>query len=92
MSRARHMKMASRKSDEAQDKAMIKAAVHKHEKHDHPGKPLTELKHGGKAMGGKSKKRLDRGGKIMFHHDMKREKQTAKDRMDESHPFRKAAR
>lgn len=60
MSRARHMK-ASGKSDEAQDKAMIKAAVHKHEKHDHPGKPLTELKHGGKAMGGKSKKRLDRG-------------------------------
>lgn len=27
----------------------VKAAVHKHERHDHPGKPLTPLKKGGKA-------------------------------------------
>ncbi len=36
-------------SDSKQDKAMIKAAVHKHEKHDHKGEPLTKLKGGGKA-------------------------------------------
>jgi hypothetical protein len=35
------------KSDIKQDKAMIAAAIHKHEKHDHPGKPLTKLKSGG---------------------------------------------
>lgn len=34
-------------SDVAQDKAMIKAAVHKHERNDHPGKPLTKLAKGG---------------------------------------------
>jgi hypothetical protein len=35
------------KSDMAQDKAMIKSAVGKHEKRLHPGKPLTKLKKGG---------------------------------------------
>ena len=35
------------KEDIKQDKKMIAAAVHKHEKHDHPGKPLTKLKKGG---------------------------------------------
>jgi len=38
------------KADIAQDKAMIKAAVHKHEKGMHPGKPMTKLARGGKAM------------------------------------------
>lgn len=31
----------------AQDKRMIAEAVHKHERNDHPGKPLTKLKKGG---------------------------------------------
>jgi hypothetical protein len=29
------------KNDIKQDKAMVKAAVHKHEKGMHPGKPMT---------------------------------------------------
>lgn len=36
------------KNDIKQDKAMVKAAVHKHEKGMHPGKPLTKLAKGGK--------------------------------------------
>jgi len=36
------------KEDIKQDKKMIAAAVHKHERHDHPGKPLTKLAKGGK--------------------------------------------
>jgi hypothetical protein len=35
------------KKDLAQDKKMIKAAVGKHEKHMHPGKPMTKLAKGG---------------------------------------------
>ena len=38
---------ADSRGDLKQDKAMIKAAVHKHERHDHPGKPLTKLRKGG---------------------------------------------
>lgn len=38
------------KADIKQDKAMIKTAVHKHEKSMHKGEPLTKLKKGGKAM------------------------------------------
>ena len=34
-------------ADLKQDKAMIKAAVHKHERAQHPGQPLTKLKKGG---------------------------------------------
>ena len=34
-------------SDVKMDKAVVKKAVHKHEKAMHPGKPLTKLKHGG---------------------------------------------
>ena len=37
------------KADIAQDKAMIKTAVHKHEKAMHKGEPLTKLARGGKA-------------------------------------------
>lgn len=37
------------KADIAQDKAMIKSAVHKHEKAMHKGEPLTKLARGGKA-------------------------------------------
>ena len=36
------------KNDNKQDKAMVKAAVHKHEKGMHPGKPMTKLAKGGK--------------------------------------------
>ena len=44
------------KADTAQDKAMVKAAVHKHEKSMHKGEPLTKLSHGGKYReGGKIK-------------------------------------
>lgn len=35
------------KKDAAQDKAMVKSAVHKHEKSMHKGEPLTKLAHGG---------------------------------------------
>ena len=35
------------KKDLAQDKKMIKAAVGKHEKNMHPGKPMTKLAKGG---------------------------------------------
>jgi len=35
------------KADVAQDKAMVKTAVHKHEKAMHPGKPMTKLAKGG---------------------------------------------
>jgi len=34
-------------ADLKQDKAMVKSAVHKHEKAQHPGQPLTKLKKGG---------------------------------------------
>ena len=36
------------KKDLAQDKKMVAAAVHKHEKKMHPGKPMTKLRAGGK--------------------------------------------
>jgi hypothetical protein len=35
------------KADLKQDKKMIGAAVHKHEKRMHPGKPMTKLAKGG---------------------------------------------
>lgn len=37
-------------SDMAQDKKMVKTAVHKHEKAMHKGKPLTPMKKGGAKM------------------------------------------
>jgi hypothetical protein len=52
-------------------KSAIKDAVHKHEEHDHPGKPLTKLKHGGCAEGEKSGGRLDKkkvGGRNAHTH------------------------
>ena len=36
------------KADLKQDKKMVATAVHKHEKAQHPGEPLTKLKKGGK--------------------------------------------
>ena len=38
------------KADLKQDKKMIAESVHKHEKAQHPGKPLTKLKKGGGVM------------------------------------------
>lgn len=40
----------SKAADTKQDKAMIRAAVHKHERAQHPGEPLTKLAKGGPAM------------------------------------------
>ena len=37
------------KADRKQDKAMIKSALHKHERAMHPGKPMTKLRSGGSA-------------------------------------------
>lgn len=34
-------------ADVKMDKKVVKAAVHKHEKEKHPGKPLTKLAKGG---------------------------------------------
>jgi hypothetical protein len=45
----------------------IAGAVHKHERHDHPGETPTPLRSGGKVAGEASKSRLDRharGGKV----------------------------
>ena len=41
-------KMEHDKAEMAADKKMIKAAVGKHEKNMHPGKPMTKLRAGGK--------------------------------------------
>lgn len=41
---------AGGKADIAQDKAMVRTAVHKHEKSMHKGEPLTKLKAGGAVM------------------------------------------
>lgn len=49
------------KADEASDKAMTKAAVHKHERSMHPGKPMTKLARGG--MPTYSRKPMYGGGK-----------------------------
>ena len=37
------------KADIAQDKALVKKMVHKHEMAMHPGKPMTKLRKGGMA-------------------------------------------
>ena len=42
-----HSEKGEMKKDIAQDKKMIAAAVHKHEKSKHKGTPLTKLKKGG---------------------------------------------
>jgi len=45
------------KVDMKQDKKMINDAMHKHERKDHPGKPLTTIAKGGKV------KKMAKGGK-----------------------------
>lgn len=39
------------KVDLKQDKALVKTAVHKHERNMHPGKTPTQLRKGGKVVG-----------------------------------------
>ena len=62
---ARQRRFGGGVSDEAQDKAMVKKAVHAHERHDHVGEPLTKLKRGGHDVEGRANggRRLDRKGK-----------------------------
>lgn len=61
-------------SDEAEDKAVAKHAVHKHEHKLHKGAPLTALKSGGAVEGHKLKHHLGkrakraRGGRTGTHH------------------------
>ena len=53
--------------DAAEDRKMIASAVHKHERHDHPGKPLTPLRGGGPVKGHAGRARADkmaRGGHV----------------------------
>ena len=38
------------KADLKQDKKMVAESIHKHEKAQHPGKPLTKLKKGGSVL------------------------------------------
>ena len=49
-------------SDLAQDRKMVKKAVHEHEEHDHPGEKETKLKikRGGRVAGAAPKHRADR--------------------------------
>lgn len=58
--------------DDTEDAAAIAAAVHAHERNDHPGSPLTKLKRGGGVDGCMAPARLDRarGGrtKKAAHH------------------------
>ena len=35
------------KADMKQDKKMVASMINKHEKHDHPGKPMTKFAKGG---------------------------------------------
>lgn len=57
-------KLSGHHSDVAQDKKLIERAIHEHEKHDHPGSPLTKLKlsTGGHVKGEASRHRLDHKG------------------------------
>lgn len=54
--RVMHSEAKEGKDDMKQDKAMVKAAVGKHEKNMHPGKPMTKL-----AAGGPAKAPTDKG-------------------------------
>lgn len=55
-----HAEAGESAADERQDKRMIAAAVHKHERHDHKGEPLTKLGSGGRTHLAKRA----RGGKV----------------------------
>lgn len=53
-------KAGGRVSDEEQDRKLVAEGVHKHERHDHKGEPLTPLRGGGKVKGKMPKMRADR--------------------------------
>lgn len=53
-----HSEVGEHEEDVREDKAMIKGALHKHEKKLHKGEPLTPLKHGGHVDGKKPKHHL----------------------------------
>jgi hypothetical protein len=55
------------KSDLAQDKAMMRTAVHKHEKAMHPGEKMTKLKKGGMVEKGTGERYTSR--KEMMKHE-----------------------
>lgn len=58
------------KADIAQDKAMIKSAVHKHEKAMHKGEPLTKLARGGKPIVEKATGEKYPSRSAMIKHEM----------------------
>lgn len=68
--RADHSERGEEARDIASDKKMIAKAVHKHERHDHKGEPLTPLRKGGGVHGRSHGGRLDkhaRGGRTKKH-------------------------
>jgi hypothetical protein len=64
-----YAKGGSVKADLKQDKKMVAAAVHKHEKAQHPGKPLTKLKKGGSVVEKATGERYA-SKKAMMKHEM----------------------
>lgn len=60
-------KAGGRISDEKQDRRLVAEGVHKHERHDHKGEPLTPLRGGGSVKGHAGRARADkmaRGGEV----------------------------
>jgi hypothetical protein len=60
-------KAGGRISDEKQDRKLVAEGVHKHERHDHKGEPLTPLRGGGSVKGHAGRARADkmaRGGEV----------------------------
>jgi len=58
------------KADLKQDKKMIAESIHKHEKAQHPGKPLTKLKKGGSVMEKATGERYASKSAMMKHEKM----------------------
>lgn len=58
------------KADMKQDKKMIAESIHKHEKAQHPGKPLTKLKKGGSVMEKATGERYPSKSAMMKHEKM----------------------
>lgn len=83
-------------ADIKQDKAMIKAAVHKHEKSMHTGEPLTKLKRGGMACyakGGKAVVEKETGERYSSREAMVRHERKETPQMErEEHTARRVAR
>ena len=58
------------KADLKQDKKMIAESIHKHEKAQHPGKPLTKLKKGGSVLEKATGERYASKSAMMKHEKM----------------------